>query len=157
MSFDRETDAIFNAGSGYPGPKPPENGDREEVGNLRMYPVLTLQQKRVMELTDQWFGEFLKKNADYSHQTFSTGDILGAKGQYAELVRKVFKLQGPLWEGKTMNFEQPEEIIRDLIGHCFLALVYLEKEGSQVQQDLIKAKNDLLAEMREKADKDLPK
>lgn len=134
MSFDREVDEIFN-----PGPKP-DNGPAkpdDEIGNLRMYPVLTLQQKRVMELTDEWFGEFLKKNADYSHQTFSTGDILGAKGQYAELVRKVFKLQGPLWEGKTMNFEQPEEIIRDLIGHCFLALVYLEKEKVEARDQRI--------------------
>ena len=110
-----------------------------EVGNLRQYPVLTMDQHRIMEFVDEWFGEFLKKNADYQHQTFSTGDILGAGGQYAELVRKVFKLHGPMWENKQLNYEQADEIIRDLIGHCFLALLYLEKEQDQGPKDQIDA------------------
>lgn len=64
---------------------------------------------------------FFAKNADYGE----TSDSLGVAGQFAELWRKIGKLRGPMWEGKVMCFEQPDEIVSDLIGHCLLTLLYM--------------------------------
>lgn len=64
---------------------------------------------------------FARKNADYGDTSFD----LGIAGQYAELWRKVGKLKGPMWEGKSLHFEQMDEILQDLIGHCLLSLYFL--------------------------------
>ncbi|QXO13724.1 hypothetical protein SEA_DUMPTRUCK_72 [Gordonia phage DumpTruck] len=67
---------------------------------------------------------FARKNADYGDTSFD----LGIAGQYAELWRKVGKLKGPMWEGKSLEFEQMDEILQDLIGHCLLSLYFIEHE-----------------------------
>lgn len=71
-----------------------------------------------------WSDLFLKKNADYGE----TGDLLGSRGQFADMWRKFGKLKRALWDGKALTGEQPDEIILDLIGHAFLTLYFLEKE-----------------------------
>lgn len=68
----------------------------------------------------EWQNEFLRKNADYGE----TSDLLGAKGQFGEIWRKVGKLKRAMWDGAAMEFEGIDEILRDIIGHCALALFY---------------------------------
>lgn len=67
---------------------------------------------------------FFQKNRDYGATSFD----LGAAGQFAEIWRKVGKLKGPMWEGKSLEFEQADEILKDLIGHCLLSLYFLRDE-----------------------------
>lgn len=71
-----------------------------------------------------WSDLFLRKNADYGE----TGDLLGSRGQFADMWRKFGKLKRAMWDGEALTGEQPEEIIMDLIGHCFLSLYYIEVE-----------------------------
>lgn len=98
-----------------------------EVNNVQ-----TEQASRILvdQLPD-WIDEFARKNADYG----DTSNHLGARGQYAELWRKVGKLKRVMWDGKDLNFEQADEILRDLIGHCFLALLFLEDECKPDNKD----------------------
>jgi len=59
-------------------------------------------------------------------------DVLGARGQYAELWRKMAKLKKSLWDGEALVGEQPREILLDFIGHCFLAIDMLDRSPSAV-------------------------
>ncbi|UVF61593.1 hypothetical protein SEA_GENAMY16_74 [Gordonia phage Genamy16] len=72
---------------------------------------------------------FARKNADYGDTSFD----LGIAGQYAELWRKVGKLKGPMWEGKELAFEQMDEIIEDLIGHCLLSLYFIKQQQQNLK------------------------
>lgn len=86
-------------------------------------------QRVITELLPVWLQEFARKNADYnSKDGFNTAELLAEKGQFAELWRKMGKLKVALWDGQAMNFEGEEEILRDMIGHCFLALDFLEEK-----------------------------
>jgi hypothetical protein len=67
---------------------------------------------------------FLVKNADYG----DTADFLGAKGQFADINPKFWKLKKALWDGEKLHGEPVEEILADLIGHCLLTLYFLDKE-----------------------------
>lgn len=69
-------------------------------------------------LLQEWIDHFMQKQQDYG----DTADDLGVPGQYAELHRKLGKLRRSMWEGIPMRGEQPDEILLDLIGHCFLAI-----------------------------------
>lgn len=55
-------------------------------------------------------------------------DVLGARGQYAELWRKMAKLKKSLWDGQALVGEQPREVLLDFIGHCFLAIDMLDRQ-----------------------------
>lgn len=55
-------------------------------------------------------------------------DVLGTRGQYAELWRKMAKLKKALWDGEALVGEQPREILLDFIGHCFLAIDMLDRQ-----------------------------
>lgn len=68
---------------------------------------------------------FLKKNRDYGDTSFE----LGLKGQYAELHRKMGKLKRSMWEGEALAFEQTDEVLSDLIGHCLLSMYFLKVES----------------------------
>lgn len=75
---------------------------------------------------------FVAKNADYGETSFE----LGLAGQYAELWRKIGKLKGPMWEGKgDLQFEQVDEIVSDLIGHCLLTLYFIAEESAKAEGD----------------------
>lgn len=67
---------------------------------------------------------FRSKARDYSSDNSFTADVLGARGQFAEIWRKVGKLKRSMWDGRTMEFEQTEEILEDLFGHIMLAIDY---------------------------------
>ena len=71
---------------------------------------------RVIEL-------FLQKVADYSNgEAVNWANVLGDRGQFADIWRKVGKLQTGLWEGRELTGESVEEVVMDLIGHCLLIL-----------------------------------
>lgn len=67
---------------------------------------------------------FIKKNSEYGAGDPTSGTVLGERGQFADIWRKIGKLKTGLWDGKEeqLTTESVDEILRDLIGHCFLAL-----------------------------------
>ncbi len=69
--------------------------------------------------------QFIAKQEDYRNGTGHIGDNFGAKGQYIKLYDKVAKLYGPLWEGKTMNFDDAHDLVRDIVGHLILLTSYM--------------------------------
>jgi hypothetical protein len=70
-----------------------------------------------------WCMQFIKKQMDYG----DSANDLGMEGQYAELHRKIGKLRRAMWEGKPLVNEGLEEVLMDLIGHCFLSLLFLKR------------------------------
>lgn len=77
---------------------------------------------------------FIVKNADYG----DTASFLGAKGQFADINPKFWKLKKSLWDGETLHGESLEEILADLIGHCLLTLYFLDtrSEGDEAKEAL---------------------
>lgn len=85
----------------------------------------------------EWVAKFRAKNADYSGAGAEPHKVLGVQGQFADIWRKIWKLKKALWDGQTLAGEQPEEILRDLIGHCFLTLDLLrEAKVERLEADL---------------------
>lgn len=78
----------------------------------------------VEELIPEWIAYFLPKNEDYG----DNHHILGSKAQFVDVWRKAHKLKRALWDGRDMNHEDTDEILKDMIGHCFLAL-QLQRKG----------------------------
>lgn len=74
-------------------------------------------------LLQEWILRFMSKQQDYR----DSADDLGAPGQYAELHRKMGKLKRALWDGEKLTGEPAEEVLQDLIGHCFLAIRHLRQ------------------------------
>lgn len=70
-------------------------------------------------LMPEWLRLFANKNADYGSES---AKILGVRGQYADINRKMLKLKRSLWDGEQLQFEDSDEVIMDLIGHLFLTL-----------------------------------
>lgn len=65
--------------------------------------------------------------------------LLGSGGQFSDINRKFWKLYQALWLGQTLEGEQPEEIVKDFIGHCWLLLYCLREESQpSVLQDIMK-------------------
>jgi hypothetical protein len=92
-----------------------------------------------MGATDRIIGNLLpefaehqrRKAKDYNESLVpgvENADVLGERGQYAELWRKMAKLKKSLWEGQPLEGEQPREILLDFIGHCFLAIDMLDRK-----------------------------
>lgn len=71
----------------------------------------------------EWAALFVKKQTDYGNGA----DDLGEAGQYAELHRKITKLRRAMWEGHELVGEPLREVLMDLIGHCFLAMMYVDQ------------------------------
>lgn len=72
---------------------------------------------------------FRCKARDYAGEGSFTADVLGARGQFAEIWRKVGKLKRSMWDGRKMEFEQTDEILSDLFGHIMLAIDYNDTES----------------------------
>lgn len=71
---------------------------------------------------------FRKKARDYEANNLFTANLLGSQGQFGDLWRKLPKLYKGLWLKQPLNGEQPREILADFIGHCLLALGFLDEE-----------------------------
>ncbi|AOE44874.1 hypothetical protein BI084_gp62 [Gordonia phage Terapin] len=110
----------------------------------------TKQGERVGVLMSEWWDEFVRKNADYQTSTGNVSENFGLMGQYMKLTDKIHKLRKPMHDAEILRqaeglgadvdpdlylapfqFEGTEEILRDLIGHAFLALDFIkqQKEG----------------------------
>jgi hypothetical protein len=70
------------------------------------------------DLFPQWKKSFLEKNAGYGEYDGELGD----KGEFVEIRRKTNKLQRGIWDGEDIGPEGIDEVLMDMIGHCFLAL-----------------------------------
>jgi hypothetical protein len=55
--------------------------------------------------------------------------MLGARGQYADINRKIIKLKRSLWDGYAVppGGESMQTVVSDLIGHCLLTLNFLDR------------------------------
>lgn len=85
----------------------------------------TLQAARVLqEILPPALERFLEKNKDYGDAAVH----LGAKGQFADMNRKYWKIKAELWDGKRLESEPIEEVLEDMIGHCLLTLLFLRDE-----------------------------
>lgn len=82
------------------------------------------REARWAQIMDEAFELFILKSRDYG----KAGDLLGARGQFADMWRKFGKLKAQIWDNpeRAINFEGPEEVLKDLIGHSILFLDYLK-------------------------------
>jgi len=72
---------------------------------------------------------FRRKARDYSERSgIFTADLLGARGQFAEIWRKIPKLKKGMWDGDELVGETVTEILMDLLGHTLLSLGFVNKK-----------------------------
>lgn len=95
-----------------------EEGDSQE---------LIVIAERIMP---EWLALFARKNRDYGS---GSAYELGVRGQYSDIHRKMIKLKRAMWDGEQLDFEDTDEIIKDLISHLFLTLHMfgLQREAEQ--------------------------
>lgn len=86
----------------------------------------------------QWADLFARKNADYG----DGAKVLGVRGQYADINRKMLKLKRALWDGELLEFEGADEVIMDLIGHLFLTLYMIRFREDTERQRLFGKEDD---------------
>jgi hypothetical protein len=79
-------------------------------------------------LVAEWWEQFHAKAEDYNDGAHENHKVLGIRGQFSDMWRKMGKLKKSIWDGKPLASEQPREIIQDLIGHCFLTLAMIDEE-----------------------------
>ena len=79
---------------------------------------------------DEWLEEFARKARDYGDEDEFN---LGLVGQYADMSRKFKKLRRAMFEGKELTGEQPDEILRDLIGHAWITLYRMDKMNREAK------------------------
>lgn len=90
-------------------------------------PELHIIATRIMP---EWLALFARKNRDYGS---GSAYELGVRGQYSDIHRKMIKLKRAMWDGHDLDFEDTDEIIKDLISHLFLTLHMfgLQREAEQ--------------------------
>ena len=72
---------------------------------------------------------FLAKGRDYK----GAFALLGSRGQFSDINRKFWKLKSSIWDGQTLEGEQPMEIAEDIIGHCLLLIWILGQESERLK------------------------
>jgi hypothetical protein len=81
---------------------------------------------------------FRSKARDYSERSgIFTADLLGARGQFAEIWRKIPKLKKGMWDGEVLENESVREILQDIIGHCLLALDFDAKDAEKIETNVL--------------------
>ena len=115
--------------------------------------ITTEQQKRIHEEMFVWWKEFLRKNQDYQTSIGNVSENFGLMGQYMKLTDKIHKLRRFMWDAEVIrqavemtgskpndmklieefayNFEGAEEQLRDIIGHAFLALDFINERNKK--------------------------
>lgn len=83
----------------------------EDTGQLRR--IVTRELPNVI-------NHFAAKNREYGENA----DVLGIRGQFADIWRKIGKLRTGMWDDnpEQLTSESVAEILGDLIGHCLLSL-----------------------------------
>jgi len=64
---------------------------------------------------------YLRKSKDYGGNVMDRFR-LGIKASVPDMARKFGKIIDAIWEDKPLQFEQPEEVLMDLLGHIFIIL-----------------------------------
>lgn len=83
--------------------------------------------------------------------------LLGSRGQFADMNRKFWKLYQAMWEGKTLEGEQPEEILMDFAGHVFLSIYCLRSENrSPLFNEIMSDLDSLETPLHGTIERDLP-
>lgn len=91
----------------------------------------------ISKLVPEWVEHQKLKGADYNtisaagEPIFENADVLGIRGQFSDIWRKIWKLKKGMWDGETLVAEQPREILMDLIGHCFLAIDMIDRKAGE--------------------------
>jgi hypothetical protein len=91
-----------------------------------------------MALIGDWMWNFGHDNKEYLKPR-----RFGVKAEYIEMVRKLEKLEAPLWDGADTSHwrETPRKVLQELIAHAFLAMVSLDDEAGV---DIISARFRLI-------------
>lgn len=87
--------------------------------------------RQIDELLTNDFERFIQL---FNERTIEYGDhafLLGSRGQFADMSRKMGKLKTGIWDDNhgALVSEGVEEVVLDMIGHCFLTLQCLRREG----------------------------
>lgn len=106
-----------------------------DVGPGRIWIVTPDEEKveRVSNIMDEAQTLYKRKAAGYKGVEGDTADILGAKGQFADINRKFWRLKAMLWDEVVPMYpdagagESVEEILMDFIGHAALTIDYLRQ------------------------------
>lgn len=77
------------------------------------------------EIAEEVLDLWNRKNQGYGEQLFD----FDVRAQALELNRKNGKLKDALWHGKRLEFETLEEVLMDMIGHCYITIARLRLEG----------------------------
>lgn len=89
-------------------------------GNPPPYNIQTSSGYFIYEvILPEFLRHFFAKNAEYGE---NHREGLGVRAEFVGLHRKVRKLQKAIWDGEELAFEQPQELLWDLIGSCLLML-----------------------------------
>lgn len=135
-------------GEDYYGPAEPLIADRPKAPSMTFQidvpcPVSD-QAQEVIDMLAEWAVQFNLKNQDYTNSDGNVADNFGVMGQFMKLKDKIQKLKKPLWDAEIvrqaiemglehgyvpgdMNYEGPEEILDDIIGHALLAKLKLRE------------------------------
>lgn len=79
-------------------------------------------------LVAEWWELYESKALDYNDGPAENHRVLGIRGQFSDLWRKMGKLKKAIWDGKPLATEQPREILMDQISHCFLMIAMMDDE-----------------------------
>jgi hypothetical protein len=93
-------------------------------GDRTMPPALTGSARWIEQELPSWYAEFARKAYGYGNMIFE----LGIPAQYHDMYRKFGKLKRAMWDGQPLYGEPLEEVIRDLIGHCWITLYLLDQQ-----------------------------
>lgn len=75
----------------------------------------------VLDVLPKALELYMKKSKDYGGNVMSRRK-LGIKACIPDMNRKFEKLIDAIWDGKPLQFEQPDEILMDLLGHILIIL-----------------------------------
>jgi hypothetical protein len=77
------------------------------------------------EIAEEVLDLWNRKNKGYGEQVFD----FDVRAQALELNRKNGKVKDALWHGRRLEFETLEEVLMDMIGHCYITIARLRLEG----------------------------
>ena len=87
----------------------------------------------ISRLLPEWVDQFLLKAEDYNDNQNENHRVLGVKGQFADIWRKIGKLKKALWHDEPLVGEQPREILMDLVAHCLLTIELMDREEANAE------------------------
>lgn len=95
---------------------------------------------RVLGILKEAEDLYRRKASRYEHGGGDTADVLGAKGQFADINRKFWVLKGMLWDETISPYpdkgegESVEEVLMDFIGHAALTIDFLRQSQGNKEE-----------------------